>query len=342
MKRIAMGALRVTVAWLAIGACGTTAGAALAEPVYDRLREALDKPYFRVGVLLQSVADFQADRVLPGENGFSVANARLRLSGDLDERVDYLLQTNFAAVPSILDARVGLGLSERVEVGMGLFKVPFSQEFLTGAGNIDFVNRSQVVTAFAPGRQMGVSVSGWLRPGVARLSAGLFNGNRGGVSQNDNGQLLYVARLSLRRNGGDEGRLDAGVNVAASRDDAAALPGVAPSFAGRRVLAGGDVRFTRDRLLLAGELIVAHLSPQGRPDADPFGFHLTAGYMLDRRSQVLIRWDALEGDGLAPDSHWLVFGYNLWYTAVLELQANYVLDTDATTHQLLVNAQVQF
>ncbi|MDA0329929.1 MAG: hypothetical protein O2958_13090 [Gemmatimonadetes bacterium] len=51
----------------------------------------------------------------------------------------------------------------------------FSRELLTFALAIDFVNRSRVVDALAPGRQMGVQVGGRVGTG-ANWSIGTFSG----------------------------------------------------------------------------------------------------------------------------------------------------------------------
>lgn len=48
-------------------------GQAEDEPLYEQLQETFNRPYMSLGVLLQTVADFQFDRTLPGNNGFSVA-----------------------------------------------------------------------------------------------------------------------------------------------------------------------------------------------------------------------------------------------------------------------------
>jgi hypothetical protein len=88
------------------------------------------------------------------------------LSGSLDGDFDYFLQTNFAASPSILDARVGWTASEQFGVWAGRFKTPVSAELLTFAGSLDFVNRSRMVEALAPGRQMGVQFRGRMGSGA--------------------------------------------------------------------------------------------------------------------------------------------------------------------------------
>lgn len=71
----------------------------------------------------------------------------------------------------------------------GLFKSPFSYEFLTGSASIDFVNRSTVVNQLAPNRQIGFQLGGNFSGGKLRYKAGVFNGNGLGINQNNDDQF---------------------------------------------------------------------------------------------------------------------------------------------------------
>ena len=64
-----------------------------------------------------------------------------------------------------------------VRIDVGQFKSPFSYEFLTPSQSIDFVNRSQVVTALAPGRQLGAQIGFEWSEGRYGARVGVFNGN---------------------------------------------------------------------------------------------------------------------------------------------------------------------
>lgn len=334
---------------LLIGAPGAQAQQE-AEPSFDQLVAAFQREYLTLGILLQVVGDYQHERTLPGENGFTIANARVRVTGQLDNGFGYLVQANLASSPAILDAAARYRLVDAATIQAGLFKAPFIREFLTGAGSIDFVNRSQVVTALAPNRQIGVQVGG--RPGAGALeyAVGAFNGNRYSAGGNDNSDLLYAGRLgfwpSIATSDRPNDRLEIAVNVAHSRDASAPIgAGFIPSFAGERTLFGGDVRWRFGPWLVAGEVITARLDFDGGPVAKPSGWHATGGYMLTRKSQVLARWDAFRPDGIAPDLDLLVLGYNLWPTRPTELQINYVIPIKGPgpdRHQVLVNLQVGF
>lgn len=253
------------------------------EPLLDELIRHFKRKSLSVGALFQTVADFQVDRSLSGSNGFTISNMRLRISGELDGGFGYLFQTNFSTSPAILDAKAYFRFAPPLVLDVGLFKGPFSRELLTSAGSIDFVNRSQVVTALAPARQVGVQIGGALGPFV--YGTGVFNGNAFDGSGNDSDELMYVARIAflpqaLQREGGS---FEMALNAAYSEDQRAALPGLRGDFTGTRTLLGADVRWTRGRWLWSGEIIAGQLEPEPGPESDPFGFHQTGG--LSRRPE---------------------------------------------------------
>ena len=124
-----------------------------------------------------------------------MGNARLQIYGEFDNKFGYQLQTNFVSSTALLDANMYYNLTPNFSVKAGLFKSPFSYEYLTGAASTDFVNRSSVVNYLAPKRQLGFQLQGKLADGMFKYTAGMFNGNGFGPNQNDDDQFLYTARL---------------------------------------------------------------------------------------------------------------------------------------------------
>lgn len=326
------------------------ANAQSGEPKFEELKETFKKDYLSLGVLMQTVGDFQIERSFPGNDGFSIANFRLMLSGELDKGFGYLLQANFVASPALLDAMMYYHLSENLMLDVGLFKAPFSKEFLTPASAIDFVNRSQAVTALTPGRQIGVQIAGTAANDIIQYQAGLFNGNSFRQNANDNDNFLYAGRLMLfpLLAGAErpEEELEIGLSLAVSKDDNATLGGIlAQNFSGDRLLLGGDVRWAFGKYLVSGELVYGQLDFAPGPTQDIIGWHATGGVMLTPNSQALLRLDRLDPDNLQSDSTLLIFGYNLWPTQATELQVNYIINTDNAdieNHQILVNGQLGF
>jgi len=335
---------------LAAGRAAMGQGPPSREPLMDQLLESFQREYLTLGILLQVVGDLQPERTFAGNSGFSIANARVRVAGELDGGFGYLVRANLAGSPSILDAALHYRIAQPVTIQAGLFKAPFSREFLTNAGSIDFVNRSQVVSALAPGRQIGMQLSGRADHDAVEYSVGAFNGNRFGPNGNDNDGLLYVGRIGVwpRVFGPTPGadRLGVGFNLGFSRDQNAPVGnGFLTAFRGDRTLYGADVLLTRGELLLSAEIIGARLAPPVGPAIHPFGWHATAGYKITPKSQLLLRLDSFRPDGVGPDQDLVVLGYNLWPTRPTELQVNYIIPLQrgaVDRNQILINVQVGF
>lgn len=330
-------------------AAATGAAAQQPEPRYDALVRAFQTDALRVVMLLQVVADVQAERTVAGANGFQVANARLGINGRLDGGWSYELISALTATPAVLDSRISHTAAPSLTIDAGRFKVPFSRERLTNAGAIDFVNRAQVTATLSPGRQVGAQARGLGWNGHVEYALGVFNGNSL-ASGNDDNEVMAVGRVAFWPTGdpstapGDH-RFEIAVNAGVSRDAAAPIGALIPSFEGDRRLVGVDFRRRAGRLLLAGEAITALLDPAAGSAAQPTGWHATAGWHLRPATQVLVRWDAFRPDGLGPDADLLVLGWNRWPTQASEVQVNWVVDlNDAAPkrHQLLVNLQLAF
>jgi hypothetical protein len=271
------------------------------------------------------------------------------LHGQLDGGFGYWLQTNFSNSPAILDAMMSYRASPLFAFDAGQFKTPFSYEFLTLASSIDFVNRAQVVTALAPGRQLGLQARFDDRSRTIGARAGIFNGNGTRPNGNDNNNFLYAARITVTPHLGTDGTdhsLVVGVNAAHSEDDGSTIGGgFVTDFVGARTHLGGDVRLELGRWLFSGEVLYAELRPTIGADRSPWGFHATAGFASGRKTQVLVRFDGFEADDGGERADVIVLGFNAWPTSVTEFQVNYSIDTrDAAFdhHQLLVNFQFGF
>ena len=308
------------------------------EPLYDELVRRFKTKPLSLGLVAQAVADVQFDRPTGG-NGFSLANARLSVRGTLDHGFSYVVQAGFTSDPVILDARISYAFSPAFIIDAGMFKAPFSAELLISTPSIDFVNRSQVVSTLAPGRQVGVGFRGQTPSGVLRYRAGIFNGNGRQLSGNDNNAFLYAARLVVVPML-TSGNIEIGGSIAYSEDDL-------PAFSGTRLLVGGDFRWTYQRLLLSGEAIYADVDFENGSQRQPFGYQATVGYMIrPDRHQVLTRLDVMDFDNpAAARLPFVVLGYNFWPSQPFEIQVNYLVpanDADFGNHQVLVNFQVAF
>lgn len=323
------------------------------EPLMKEYQKRFKSKYFNFGAVLQFVFDYQGARTEAGSNGFSIANMRLQMNGNFDAGFGYFLQTKFDKSPGILDAYITYRLARAFNVQFGQFKAPFSKELLIGAPNIDFVNRSRVVSTLAPGRQIGIQFDGFVFNELLQFQAGLFNGNGTASNNNDNNNFLYAARLAVFPAWfeSDYGKgLEFGLNAAYSKDERLnLLNGALNEFSGERMLGGSDLRINYNNLLFAGEYVFANLDADSGQTIKPGGFQVTAGYRLRPDVQLLLRWDQLNLDQAVSDGQnykdRLVFGINFWPTSITELQLNYIVNPDARElkrHQILLNGQIVF
>ena len=278
----------------------------------------------------------QTDAYLGGTSGdqFRARSTRLRLGGQIDQ-LQYVVQTDFSSSSVLLDAFARLPLADRIRLTAGLFKTPFSAEFLTSRPDILFAERARVVNALAPNRQAGVTLTAALLPDRLSATVGAFNGPRG-LAPNDNDQFLYVGRVDGRLPLGP-GRLRVGTNAAYSVDDDVALRDLnRPSFEGTRFLFGVDARFETERWLLEGELDTGELDPEGvsvpslAAPSEPVGVYLAAGANVAAHHQLLARFDQFDPDvpaQAAPDDQ-LTLGYNYEPSSVLRVLLNYQTPLD--------------
>jgi len=311
---------------------------------FEKFRDQFKKEYFSVGGLLQTVGDYQFERIA-GENGFSVGNARLKVYGEFDNKFGYQLQTNFVSSNALLDANMYYNLTPNFSIKAGLFKTPFSYEYLTGAAATDFVNRSSAVNQLAPKRQVGFQLQGDVVDGKLKYSAGMFNGNGFGSNQNDDDRFLYTARIEAN-SGVGSGLQDGfmmGLNATYEQSESATTgAGLLSQVAGEQLLVGADTRISYNKMMLAGEFIYSTINADAGAEYNPFGYYVTGGYFITPEAQILARWDYFDGDFIGVSSESVVGGINIFPSDFFEVQLNYIypLDLDAEFSQILVNLQI--
>lgn len=314
------------------------------EPLFEEFKNAFSKPYLRIGLVLQTTGNFQIERQA-GTNGFELTNLRFKLSGIFDKGIGYAIQTSFTRSPSILDARIYYEIDKAFIIDAGLYKAPFSREFLISTPYTDFVNRAQLV-ALIPNRQIGVTARGLIPGTQITYSAGIFNGNRFSTSGNDNNDMMYVGRLSLNptisQNKSD--KLEIAVNVAQSNDKNVNLAPINSTFEGKRFLLGGDTRLEYDKWMLSSEAVYAKLDPADAEEFEPFSYQATIGYLVLDKMQVLLRWDSFKMNESVDANEQVILGLNIWPTQISQFRINYVVPTKSMPkhHTLLVGAQVAF
>ncbi|MBI2844208.1 MAG: hypothetical protein HYX78_12475 [Armatimonadetes bacterium] len=120
--------------------------------------------------------------------------------------------TNLVSKPTLLDAVIGYKLAGDNKLNIGQFKIPFSLENLTSSTNLDLINRSQVVEALVPGRDIGAQgrdvgvqfsgIKNLAEDGAKQIEyyMGLFNGagiNAGDDNDRKDPAVRFVLRPGL-------------------------------------------------------------------------------------------------------------------------------------------------
>lgn len=314
------------------------------EPLFEEFKNAFSKPYLRIGLALQTTGNFQIERQA-GTNGFELTNLRLKLSGKFDKGIGYAIQTSFTRSPSILDARIYYEIDKAFIVDAGLYKAPFSREFLISTPYTDFVSRAQLV-ALVPNRQIGVTFRGAIPNTSLNYSAGVFNGNRYSSSGNDNNDMMFVGRLGISPeiSSDKNNKFELAVNAAFSNDKNVNLSPINNTFEGKRFLIGGDTRLEYEKWMLSGEAVYAKLDPANAEEFEPFSYQATIGYMIMDKMQVLFRWDSFKMNESVEANEQAILGLNIWPTKISQFRLNYVVPTKSAPkhHTLLVGAQVAF
>ena len=314
------------------------------EPLFEEFKNIFSKPYLRIGFVLQTTGNFQIEREA-GISGFELNNLRFKLSGKFDKGIGYAIQTSFTRSPSILDARIYYELDKSFIVDAGLYKAPFSREFLISTPYTDFISRAQLV-ALVPNRQIGVTARGLIPGTQLTYSAGIFNGNRYSSSGNDNNDMMLVGRLSFNPaiSQNKSNKLEIAVNAAQSNDRNVNISPINNAFEGKRFLLGGDMRLEYGKLMLSGEVVYAKLDPAVGEEIEPFSYQATIGYMTTDKMQVLLRLDSFKMNELVDASEQVILGINIWPTQISQFRVNYVIPIKSMPkhHTLLVGAQVAF
>lgn len=290
----------------------------------------------RFGGLLAIQADlhFEPEGARPS---FGVADARLRLGGDLPDDFEFFVQANLVLQPALLDLRLTWSPDPRIALDTGFIKVPFSVEFILDASALEFTERAQAVNALAPNRQVGALARGVAYGKRLQYALGVFNGNRSVLSNSDTG-LLLAGRLATEWPLGG-GRVEVGINGARSEDQVYDSP-ISGAFAGHRLLAGADTRLELGPWFLTSEIIWSRFDPDAGPAVEPFGYQVSSGYAFNPVWAIKARYDHLDPGDFGPVSDLIIAGVGPTW-AVFSLWLDYIepLTAEGGARRLLFTTQ---
>ena len=106
--------------------------------------------------------------------GADVEKQRVGIEGSFGKILDFEVSRELTDARPWRDAYVDYRQFTAARLQAGRFKLPFSLDENTGAGNLDFVNRSMAASALAPGRDQGVMLHGRLWGRALSYEAGVF------------------------------------------------------------------------------------------------------------------------------------------------------------------------
>jgi len=167
-----------------------------------------ERPSLRVGSMLR--VDFrlklQGDfRVVPSgveteEGLFDMNRRRVGIQGTFLRHFEYELERELRQKRVWRDAFVNFRYVDNVQIRAGKFKIPFSQEQLTGPTDLDFISRAKATDSLSPARDVGVTVHGRVGRRAIGYDVGVFrhDGENARFSFNPGAERTVAARVTAR------------------------------------------------------------------------------------------------------------------------------------------------
>jgi hypothetical protein len=277
--------------------------------------------------------------------GFENKRTRLTFGGNMvDSTWSYKVAYYFAysndvefngASPVLADAFVAKDMGGGLSFTVGQFKLPFSGEYGTDAGNLQFNDYSTISNAFADGYGQGLMLSysaDAFRAAVAYVNAlNQVDANWGSGSPSDEFALTGRAEFKL------SGTWDQFNNAMSFRgEEMGVLIGVGANWADSNDNTTGDVfGATADITVdFGGANVMGAFYWDNNDDSaseNPYGFTLQGGVFVSDEVELVARYEYGDADTSAAtnDFSTLTFGAN-WYlaqnTAKLGFNFGYAFD----------------
>ncbi len=313
---------------------------------------------------------------------FSIPQTILQASGAAFDHVSYKLELKFSpnSTPDdkgditsslkleLQDAKIVFNHFEPAPITIGHFKVPLSRQEVTSTGNLQFVNRAEVVKE-AQSYDLGFMVGRYEGAMPFEYAIGAFNGTKT-ANKNDNDGFLLAGRVAFQPFGEvkysesnlEEERMRLGVGVSVIKNTASKAGTdkqlLSPDDEETDVTKYGvDVAMKfLNRASLAAEYIHTKNDPDGvGAEKEASGYFVQGGYFVRPKLELTARHEAYDPDDTVEDTRdlrWTTLGANYFFKKHdWKLQANYVIkdeENDPTTGQdkdnnaLLVQLQVKF
>lgn len=254
---------------------------------------------------------------------FEIKRVRLTLDGKIAQEVKSKLQIDAASSTNILlDAYISYQPCSFMNLKMGQFKMPFSEEQIGSSAKLDVFHRSEVTSKLSYNYDLGLMAEGKLLKKKIYYGAGVFNGTgRNKADNNDNKDVVGRVVLSPLAGSGSllEG-LSLGGAVQIGRQ-----PQVGTDE-GERNRYGGLLKYTYAGFKLQGEYIYQEKEQVDASKKFASGWYGLATYCVIPEMIAVVKFEmydpnqAVDLDGSQIGS----FGLNYFFNKI-KIQATYRL-----------------
>jgi len=296
------------------------------------------------GLIQERYQGFQQKGV---NDAFDLHRARLIVSGNITDSWSYYTQTELGGTGvKLVDAYTSYRFADYLRFQVGQFKIPFSLESLTSDGQLEFIDRSQVVEALAgrskdvignqQGRDIGAQISGSFVKVDDRYlfdyTFGVFNGAGYDVTTDNNDRKDWAGRFGIH----PIKNLDLGADI----------------YEGKGIPTGGTKDQARNRYGFDGRYVIGALSLNAEYDhgtdaaIQKDGWFAQAGYFVIPQIQVVARYDTYDPNKLITTDRAKIYtgGVNFFFNKWTKLSVDYLDRREETATQVKNNifeAQLQ-
>lgn len=331
----------LTVLLLTFGtALNQLAEAQDSEPLTDQMRDLLKSEPFNVNFLLQSEAAFTfKDDDFLGGNGFGLGSTRLQFDGEVDGGYSYEMELELRNSPSVVDANVGYKSSDSFAIKVGMQKPDIGLDLQPGPGKTDFIDRARFIGLILNRREIGITALG--KVDKFDYMVAVYNGT--GLSLENEGNLMYVAKGAFTFEQSNSGRLYVGANGAINGTEGENIGGLRSE--GDRLIYGAFIDYRSKNWLGAAEVLMTSFeSFAQQQDETITGAYVTIGNNITEKDQLLARMEHIGFDVQDTNSNLYIFGWNHQATSVISFQVNALaqIDDNEEYFGVLGNFQYEF
>lgn len=300
----------------------------------DVINSLLGRNQPKLGFMSQFAAEVK-DNGKNTTSEFTIRNLRMYFTGSAGENFSYYFQGNLNGTFSLLDLKLMYKIDDHFRIDAGRLKTPYSVEYLRNDARLLFTNRSTVVNAIGPFRQLGVQVNGSFWDKKILFIAGAFNGDNS-MKKNIS---LFIGRALVTPIKKDENdhaiQVEIGGSMAYTKqeDDFSTLP-----FYGKNhILLGGYTRLTFEDYWLEGE----YLNSNSNNLKTREGFYVDVGRKFWAGWEITGRfdWFAQYPQWAYDISRKYIGGVNYYPWKEIKVQLNYERDQTLKVNAGYLNFQ---